>query len=118
MFTGRWVNDQGSAMELRQDGTAVAGAYVTRIGDDRSTKRRHDLVGMAAGPMIGFVVAWPASDSVTSWAGRLVTAADGTRSIHTVWHLARARVPGDPSRDAAPWESFLTYASVFRRADD
>ena len=118
MFAGRWVNDQGSAMELRQDGPAISGAYVTRIGDDRSTERRHDLVGMATGPMIGFVVAWPASGSVTSWAGRLVTAADGSQAIHTVWHLARSRVPGDPPRDAAPWESFLTYASVFRRADD
>ncbi len=118
MFTGRWVNDQGSVMELRQDGTAVSGAYVTRIGDDKSTERRHDLVGLATGPMIGFVVAWPASISVTSWAGRLVTAADGTAAIHTVWHLARGRVPGEPPRDPAPWESFLTYTSIFRRDGD
>ena len=118
MFTGHWVNDQGSAMELRQDGAAVTGAYVTRIGDDRSTERRHDLVGLATGSTIGFVVAWPASGSVTSWVGRLVTAPDGTAAIHTVWHLARAHAPGDPTRELAPWESFLTYTSVFRRTED
>lgn len=115
MFQGRWVNDQGSVMELVQEGTAITGAYLTRIGNDKVVEQRHALVGQATGALIGFVVAWHASGSLTSWAGRLVTGPDGSQTIHTVWHLARGRIAGDPPRDAAPWETFLTYSSVFRR---
>jgi len=116
MFTGQWVNDQGSAMELRQDGNTISGFYVTRIGSDKVVEQRHALLGQATGPLIGFVVAWTASGSLTSWAGRMVIGPDGGQAIHAVWHLARAQVPGNPPRDAAPWETFLTYTSVFRRA--
>lgn len=115
MFAGRWRNDQGSAMELRQDGDAITGDYITRIGDDRVVEKRHPLVGRAAGGVIGFVVSWGAASSVTSWAGKLMTDAEGGQSIHTVWHLARDNIAGDPPRPAQPWETFLTYASVFRK---
>ncbi len=99
MFTGHWINDQGSVMELHQDGTTITGVYVTRIGSDKVVEQRHTLVGQATGALIGFVVAWPASGSLTSWAGRMVTGPDGAQAIHSVWHLARAR--RSPTRRSA-----------------
>lgn len=118
MFTGRWVNDQGSSMVLQEHDGAISGFYITRIGNDDVQEKQHPLVGCTTGPLIGFVVSWPAASSLTSWAGRLVTDASGQATIHTVWHLARERVAGDPPRPAQPWETFLTYSSVFRKVSE
>jgi hypothetical protein len=76
---------------------------------------------MATGDLVGFVVSWPAVNSLTCWAGRLVhqKLPDGEIwALHTVWHLARQDVAGDPPREAAVWETFLTNSSVFQRIGD
>ena len=114
MFSGTWRNDQGSGMELHQEGDIITGVYITKIGNDLVVEKRHPLIGRSVGPLIGLIVTWPAASSITSWTGRLVIDAAGQRSIHTVWHLARENIAGDPPRPAQPWETFLTYASVFR----
>lgn len=114
MFAGTWLNERGSGMILEQDGDRISGRYLTRIGHDAVAGKHHPIVGMANGATIGFVVAWPAAGSLTSWAGRLETDASGHATLHTVWHLVRP-VAGDPPRPLEPWESFLTNSSVFRR---
>lgn len=114
MFAGKWVNERGSAMILEQQGDRISGRYVTRIGHDDVAGNDHPIVGIANGSAIGFVVAWPAAESVTTWAGRLETDALGNAALHTVWHLVR-RVSGDPPRALNVWESFLTNSSVFRK---
>jgi hypothetical protein len=115
MFAGTWVNERGSAMVLEQEGNRIIGRYVTQLGHDAVTGDAHPVVGFANGSTIGFVVSWPAADSVTSWAGRVETDAEGNVTLHTVWHLARSTT-GDPPRALQVWESFLTNSSVFRKA--
>jgi hypothetical protein len=114
MFAGTWVNERGSAMVLEQEEHRIFGRYLTRLGHDAVQGDEHPIVGFASGTTIGFVVGWPAADSVTSWAGRLEADADGNATLHTVWHLARS-VSGDPPRALQVWESFLTNSSMFRR---
>lgn len=114
MFAGTWVNDRGSAMILEQDGNRISGRYVTRIGHDAVAGNEHPLTGFANDTTIGFVVGWPAVDSVTSWAGRIEVDAEGDATLHTLWHLVRAS-SGEPSRSLQVWESFLTNSSAFRR---
>lgn len=77
MFAGTWVNERGSAMILEQQGDRISGRYVTRIGHEDVAEKDHSIVGVATGTTIGFVVAWPAAGSVTSWAGRVETDAGG-----------------------------------------
>jgi hypothetical protein len=77
MFAGTWMNKRGSAMVLEQDGSRISGRYVTRLGKDAVTGDAHPVTGFATGTTIGFVVGWPAADSVTSWVGRVET--DGQR---------------------------------------
>lgn len=101
-------------MVLRQDGNAISGVYISRVGNDEAVGREHELAGFATGELIGFVVCWPASESLTSWVGRLVRS-DASCAIHTVWHLGRQRLEGDPGREAALWETFLTNTSVFTK---
>lgn len=114
MFAGTWVNERGSAMVLEQEENRISGRYLTRLGNDAVTGDAHPVAGFASGSTIGFVVGWPAADSVTSWVGRIETDADGDATLHTVWHLVRSTT-GDPPRALQVWESFLTNSSVFRR---
>jgi Avidin family len=101
-------------MILEQHGDRISRCYVTWLGDDEVAGSKHPLVGLAAGAAIGSVVAWPAADSVTSWAGRLETDATGNAALYSVWHLVR-RVSGNPSRELDVWESFLTDSPAFRK---
>lgn len=114
-FVGRWRNEQGSEMVLRKDNEIISGKYITAVGDDRVVGTQHDLIGRANGDLIGFVVTWPASESMTAWVGRLVCKTGEADTIHTVWHLVRKFVKEQPQRLAQPWESFLTYTSIFTR---
>jgi hypothetical protein len=114
MFAGRWVNERGSAMILEQRGDQISGRYVTKIGHEEVAGKTHPIVGFANGTTIGFVVAWPAAGSVTTWAGRLEVDAEGSATLHTVWHLVRES-SGEPPRTLNIWESFLTNSSVFRK---
>jgi len=115
MFAGTWVNDRGSAMILEQHGDRISGRYVTRIGHEDVADKEHSIVGAASGTTIGFVVAWLAAGSVTSWVGRVEVDGDGTHRLHTVWHLVRS-ASGEPPRALGIWESFLTNSSVFTRS--
>jgi hypothetical protein len=101
-------------MVLEQDGNRISGRYLTRIGHETVAGNEHPLTGFANDTTIGFVVGWPAADSVTSWAGRLEVDGQGNATLHTLWHLVRAST-GDPPRSLQVWESFLTNGSLFRR---
>lgn len=114
MFAGTWMNDRGSAIVLEQEGNRISGRYLTRIGHDAVAGDEHPLTGFANDTTIGFVVGWPATDSATSWVGRVELDAQGNATLHTVWHLVRSAT-GDPPRALQTWESFLTNSSVARR---
>jgi hypothetical protein len=117
MLSGRWRNDRGSEMILRQKDQQILGEYITRIGDDRARDSSAPLVGFATGELVGFVVCWPGTASLTSWTGRLFQE-QGPQGpvwkLHAAWHLAREEV-GDPPRKTGMWETFLTNVSVFER---
>ncbi len=102
-------------MSLTQSGSQIIGVYRTRVGDDRVLMEDHALVGATVGELIGFVVAWQGTNSLTSWAGRLVQLDKNTQQIHTVWHLVRESDDGIPPRRLEPWECFQTYSAVFTR---
>lgn len=117
---GRWVNLDGSELELVQSGGLLQGSYTTRPGDPRSVGRPHPLVGAAVLDLVGFSVAWPDSRSLTSWTGRRIVCLDRllgreVETLRTVWHLARL---GEPDKVAAPFETFLTNATTFYRPED
>lgn len=109
---GLWRNSEGSCVYLRSDQSHLNGWYATRVGSSAALGKRHRLVGLVERDLIGFVVAWHGSNSITSWAGRVVQTPDGKRTIQTLWHLARGE-KGDPPTPTAPWETFLTNASAF-----
>lgn len=117
MFTGIWRSDAGSELRLCEDSGVITGTYVTAIGDHRVRCREHRLVGRCLGTLVGFVVAWPEANSLTSWTGRLVLRSGLPPELHSMWHLVRETVE-QPPRAAEPWESFLTYSSVFRKDSD
>ena len=102
-------------MILEQQDDRISGRYLTQIGHEGVAGRDHSIVGVANGAAIGFVVAWPATGSITAWAGRIETDANGNATLHTIWHLVRS-VSGEPPCELGIWESFPTNSSVFRKA--
>lgn len=118
ILAGRWRNERGSEMILCQKGRSLSGEYITSIGDGQSVGQALPLIGMAHGTLVGFVVCWPDSSSLTTWAGRIVRDESATESkgwhLHTVWHLVR-ECSGDPPRETEVWDSFITYTSIFSK---
>lgn len=119
MFSGTWENQQGSRMIIRQSGPAITGIYLTRIGSALAVGHEYPLVGLATDDLIAFTVAWPETKSITAWAGKLVELENSGAELHTVWHIARGTTltEGGGYRSLAPWEAFITNASIFRRVE-
>ena len=87
---GRWVNPDGSVLELEvhQDGR-VTGSFI--LGSDRPSYRPYRVTGTyLARPeggrgVVGSVLGWPKASAVTVWTGEF----DSERSeLRTSWLLA------------------------------
>ena len=118
MFSGRWQNERGSEMILKEDKGRITGEYITKVGDDRVLQKPIPIVGLASEKTIGFVVTWSEASSTTSWSGRYYKdEASGQEFIHTVWHLVRqqATTGGDQTEEIPLWQAFLTNTSVFKK---
>jgi hypothetical protein len=119
MFSGTWENHHGSRMIICQSGPTITGVYLTRIGSDLAIDQDYPLVGLATGELIAFAVAWPETKSITAWAGKIVETENSGAELHTIWHIARETtlVEGGGYRTLAPWETFITNASIFRKVE-
>lgn len=71
-ISGSWTNELGSHVSIEAAGGRLTGTYASSVGDSREEEK---LVGFYLPEaedgrvVIGFVVAWPASRSVTTWSG-------------------------------------------------
>jgi hypothetical protein len=110
-FNGHWMNELGSYMDLRVNGTAVTGSYVSAVSDGGGATPPFPLQGTAAGDLISFSVNW--GEAITAWTGHGVLA-DGGPQILTLWQLVTT-VPNemDPQQQ---WKTLLAGADDFSLA--
>lgn len=116
---GAWVNQNGSTVELHEsDDGLLRGVYHSRKGRSVAGKG-YPLTGQRNAEVLTFSVNWNDAEvnlaSMTSFAGRIVTDADGQMSIHTVWVLVRQFEDEHRTKPTGAWNAFLTNADVFRR---
>ena len=57
-FSGQWVNELTSAMDLVVNGTTVSGKYVSAVSDAGGPTPPFDLVGSVSGELVTFSVNW------------------------------------------------------------
>lgn len=101
-LAGSWENQLGSRLELEADDDGrLTGTYRTGVGDGHEVR---PLAGWwhpwpAGGRAIaGFTVSWPASDTVSVWAGQLDP---GTDTIDATWLMVGDAPPADAWRSTS-----------------
>jgi hypothetical protein len=111
-FSGRWVNQMSSVMDLQVSGSDVTGKYNSASsGNPGGDPIEGILKGYVAGDLISFMVLWPRG-SMTSWVGQLVEI-EGVSTIKTLWHLL-TEVP-DAKEPRFLWQSIFSGADEFKR---
>ncbi len=110
-FSGSWVNELGSSMELDVNGTVVTGSYRTAVGEP-DPGQPYPLSGVINDDLIVFNVDWLQNGSISTWAGQL-TMIDGQPVIETMWYLVR-QVP-DPKEPTELWADTLAGSDRFQR---
>jgi hypothetical protein len=110
--SGLWVNEGGSQLHLEISGKSVSGFYITAAKRPVPGKQ-YPIIGWANEDLIGFVVAWEESHSLTSWCGRYTIDGDGRECIKTVWHLGRLYEDSSYTIENPVWSSFITNTNTY-----
>jgi hypothetical protein len=110
-LTGTWHNQHGSvlALEISPDGR-VSGHFRSGTGLARG-EGDFPVTGVASGDLIAFCVSFGKFDSITAWAGHVVSAA-GEMRLETQWQMTVA-LPRRGSSEV--WKGIWTGSDVFRR---
>lgn len=109
-FSGRWVNQLSSTMQLTIAGARVSGTYESAVSGGAGPIKG-DLVGFVNGDLIAFTVNWPTA-AITAWVGQLVVES-GQDVVQTLWQMT-TNIP-DPSEPTGLWKSVLAGSDRFHR---
>jgi hypothetical protein len=113
-FGGRWVNELGSYMDLKVDGSVVTGHYVSMVTENGpGPTPPFDIYGSVSGDLINFNVNWGAE--ITAWIGHGVIYAGGNASILTLWQIVHTI--SDEEDPENQWKTVSAGADEFRRKD-
>lgn len=110
-FSGTWLNELGSTMELIQAGSSLTGFYRSAVSGTGDAVVG-ELAGWADGDLVSFTVNWERTASLTAWTGQLVGAGAGQR-LKTMWLLVQN--VEDPAEASGLWNATLVGADTFRR---
>jgi Avidin family len=112
-FSGHWINELRSSMDLTVTGSAVSGTYTSAVSGDGSVITG-PVIGFVAGDVIAFSVLWPSNPgSITSWVGQLVLDSDGDEQLDTLWYLV-VNV-ADAEDPASTWTTIHAGSDQFHR---
>ena len=111
-FSGYWVNELHSSMDLIIRGTSVSGKYTSAVSGEGGMVSG-PIIGYVAGDVIAFSVLWPGTTpSITSWVGQLVTE-NGEQTLDTLWHLVVS--VSDAQDPSSIWTTIHSGADSFKR---
>jgi Avidin family len=111
-FSGHWVNELKSYMDLEVKGAVVTGKYVSMVTEDGAGPTPpFDIYGTTSGDLINFNVNW--GSEITSWIGHGVIYAGGDASILTLWQIVHTiQDELDPENQ---WQTVSAGSDEFRR---
>ena len=110
--SGVWINEGGSQLHLQVNDKLVGGFYITAAKRPVAGKQ-YPITGWTNEELIGFVVAWEESHSLTSWCGRYTVDLEGRECIKTVWHLARLYEDANYTVENKIWSTFITNTNTY-----
>ena len=106
-FSGTWVNELESRVELDQKGDVLSGKYFSKVSATGG-ETIGDLQGYVDGDLIAFVVHWREFQAITTWVGQLDPKAS-KETINTLWQMTKQVATGDE------WTSINSGADYFTR---
>ena len=109
-FSGHWVNELTSYMDLTITGTDVSGTYVSAVSETGGPTPPFPLQGSVAGDLISFTVNW--GEAITTWIGHGVVN-NGAPGILTLWQLVLT-VP-DETDPQEQWKTVMAGADELTR---
>jgi hypothetical protein len=113
-FSGVWVNELGSEMELTVNDGRVSGTYRTAVGKVHPTER-FELTGFASGDRIVFCVHFGPYGTLGAWTGLHGKDEDkGEEEIYSLWHLPRDMKDDEEAKEYR-WSAILTGVNIFKR---
>jgi hypothetical protein len=111
-FSGVWVNELGSEMELTVTDGSVSGTYRTAVGKTPPTER-FELTGFTSGNRIVFCVHFGPYGTLGAWTG-LHGEDKGEEEIYSLWHLPRDMQDDEEAKEYR-WSAILTGVNIFKR---
>jgi hypothetical protein len=109
-FSGHWVNELKSYMDLTVTGSDVSGKYVSAVSETGGPTPPFPLRGSVAGDLISFTVNW--GEAITTWVGHGVMS-NGAPQILTLWHLVLTIQ--DETNPQEQWKTVMAGADEFTR---
>jgi hypothetical protein len=101
-FSGHWVNELGSYMDLEIDGSVVMGTYVSMVTDSGAGPTpAFKVYGSVSGDLINFNV--NCGEEITAWIGHGVIYAGGKSGILTLWQIVHTVRSGKPVENSHCW---------------
>jgi hypothetical protein len=104
-FSGTWVNELGSEVELVQTNDVLSGTYKSAVSSGHTTTSG-DLQGYVDGGLISFVVHWRKFQAITAWVGQLEK---NGATMKTLWQMTEQVDAGDE------WASINAGADYFSK---
>jgi Avidin family len=104
-FSGTWVNELGSEVELVQTDDVLSGTYKSAVSSGHTTTSG-DLQGYVDGDLISFVVHWRKFQAITAWVGQLEK---NGATMKTLWQMTKQVDAGDE------WASINAGADYFSK---
>lgn len=109
-FSGRWINQYGSVMDITVADKEISGTYrsaVSGVGSSVSGPLR----GHLNGDLIAFTVNWPTA-AITAWVGQLVIEG-GADTVRTLWQMTTNIEEAQEPQGL--WHSIFAGADRFTR---
>ena len=112
-FSGHWVNELESYMDLTITGTTIKGKYVSAVSNSGAPLPPVDLVGTISEDLISFTVNW--GRAITAWTGHGVYNDDGDPQILTLWQMVIGIA--DETNPKQQWKTLQAGSDTFSREE-
>jgi hypothetical protein len=109
-FSGRWINELKSYMDLAVNDSQISGTY-TSLTSSTGEPVCAAIIGTISGDLISFIVNWDIG-AITAWTGHHVDTENGPM-ILTLWQMVSA-VP-DETNPENQWKMIQAGADEFTR---
>lgn len=87
-FSGKWHNKHGAVIDLKIAGSDVTGTYTgSEKGFTHTGESTGVIKGYVTGELIGFMVLWEKSGSITQWCGQILGGETPHAKLSLMWRL-------------------------------